>query len=118
MTRFLAAAAILLFVGSARAATFDESIPSGANFDKAEFRLWMPDGAGRLRALVILVPGSNGDGRPQVEEPFWQDFATTHQLGLVGVRLTDKPHDQMFLENYVDVSKGSGQAFLDALASF
>ena len=109
---------MLLFVGSARAATFDESIPSGANFDKAEFRLWMPDGALRLRALAVLVPGSNGDGRPQVDEPFWQQFATKHQLGLVGVRLTDKPHEQMFIEHYVDVSKGSGQAFLEALARF
>ena len=42
----------------------------------------------RLRALVILVPGSNGDGRAQVDEPFWQAFATKHQLGLVGARLT------------------------------
>jgi dienelactone hydrolase len=101
----------------AAAATFDVSMPSGANFDKAEFRLWIPEGAARVRALAILVPGSNGDGRPQVDEPFWQEFATKHQAALVGVRLTDKQHDQMFLENYVDVSKGSGQAFLDALAS-
>ena len=100
------------------ASTFDESMPPGANYDKAEFRLWIPDGAAKLRALAILVPGSNGDGRAQVEEPFWQEFATKHQLGLVGVRLTDKQHDQMFIEHYVDVSKGSGQAFLDALASF
>jgi dienelactone hydrolase len=99
------------------ASTFDVSMPSGANFDKAEFRLWIPDGVARLRALAILVPGSNGDGRPQVDEPFWQEFATKHQVGLVGVRLTDKQHDQMFIEHYVDVSKGSGQAFLDALAS-
>src|ERR1041385_1008542 len=128
MRPFFAAVAIVCLSASARAATdrgagapgviFEESMPPGDNYDKADFRLWMPDGAGRLRALVILVPGSNGDGRPQVDEPFWQEFATTHQVGLVGVRLTDKPHDQMFIEHYVDVSKGSGQAFLDALASF
>src|SRR5437773_7899027 len=116
MINLLRFAVILLAVAGrpAFAATFEESIPPGANYDKAEFRLWLPDGAGRVRALVILVPGSNGDGRAQVDEPFWQAFATKHQLGLVGVRLTDKPHDQMFIEHYVDVSKGSGQAFLDA----
>src|SRR5260221_12924322 len=114
MPRFFAAIAIVLLAGSARAATFDESILPGANFDKAEFRLWLPDDAGRVRALVILVPGSNGDGRAQVDEPFWREFATKHQLALIGVRLTDKPHDQMFIEHYVDVSKGSGQAVLDA----
>ncbi|HZT75806.1 MAG TPA: hypothetical protein VFA27_04055 [Vicinamibacterales bacterium] len=101
----------------AQAATFDESIPSGANFDKAEFRLWLPEGAAPVRALAILVPGSNGDGRGQVDDPFWQAFATKERVGLVGVRLTDKQHDQMFIEHYVDVSKGSGQAMLDALAS-
>ncbi|HZP47839.1 MAG TPA: hypothetical protein VFB07_04870 [Vicinamibacterales bacterium] len=104
--------------GSAAAASFDETIAPGANFDKAEFRLWLPDTAGPVRALAILVPGSNGDGRGQVDDPFWQQFATKQHVGLVGVRLTDKPHDQMFIEHYVDVSKGSGQALLDALASF
>jgi len=99
------------------AATFDESLPSGANFDKADFRLWLPDTPGAVRALAILVPGSNGDGRGQVDDPVWQTFATQHRVGLIGVRLTDKQHDQMFIEHYVDVSKGSGQAFLDALAS-
>ena len=57
---------------------------------------------------MILVPGSNGDGRGAVDEPFWRDFATRHQLALVGCRFTDKPHDQMFLEHYVEVAKGTG----------
>ena len=58
----------------AAAATLDESAPPGANYDQAEFRFWYPDSAGPLRALVILVPGSNGDGRPQVDEEFWREF--------------------------------------------
>ena len=99
------------------AATFDYAAPPGANYDKAEFRLWLPDAPGPARALVILVPGSNGDGRGQVDDPFWQAFAAARHLALVGCRLTDKPHDQMFIEHYVDVSKGSGQALLGALAS-
>jgi dienelactone hydrolase len=39
-------------------------------------------------------------------------------VGLVGCRFTDKQHDQMFIEHYVDVSKGTGPALLTALASF
>ena len=39
-------------------------------------------------------------------------------LALVGVRLTDKQHDQAFIEHYIDVAKGSGQAFLDTLTTF
>ncbi len=110
--------ALLVGAGSASAATLDESVPSGANFDKAEFRFWYPDSAPPLRALVILVPGSNGDGRAQVDEEFWRAFATRLNVGLVGCRFTDKQHDQMFIEHYVDVAKGTGPALLTALASF
>jgi poly(3-hydroxybutyrate) depolymerase len=99
-------------------AAIEESIPSGENFDKAEFRLWLPDGAGALKAILVLVPGSNGDGRPMADDPVWQAFATKHRLALVACRFTDKPHDQNFIEAYVNVSHGSGQALLDALATF
>ena len=98
--------------------TFDEVVTPGNNFDKAEFRLWVPESPNGIRAVVVLMPGSNGDGRPQVDDSVWQAFATKHQLALLGGRLTDKPHDQSFIEHYVNVSQGSGQALLDALAAF
>jgi poly(3-hydroxybutyrate) depolymerase len=98
--------------------TIDETIPPGNNFDKAEFRLWIPRNAGALRGALILVPGSNGDGRAQAEDTVWQAFATKQKLAIVGVRFTDKPHDQSFIEDYVNVAKGSGQALLDVLGKF
>jgi len=94
---------------------FDETIPSGRNFDKAEFRLWIPQNLTQIRAVVVLIPGSNGDGRPEVNDAVWQKFATQFGLALLGCRFTDKPHDQSFIEEYVNVSLGSGQALLDAL---
>jgi poly(3-hydroxybutyrate) depolymerase len=117
MRRFALAVAFTALASPALAATFDEAAAPGANYDKAEFRLWLPDTPGPVRALVLLVPGSNGDGRGQVDDPFWQAFATERRLALVGCRFTDKAHDQMFLEEYVDVSRGSGQALLDALGA-
>ena len=96
----------------------DESVPSGANFDKAEFRFWLPKDAGPVRGVVVLVPGSNGDGRPMAADAFWQAFATTQRLALIACRFTDKPHEQSFIEDYVDVSRGSGQALLDVLSTF
>jgi len=98
--------------------TLDETVPPGNNFDKAEFRLWLPGDISSVRAVVILVPGSNGDGRPMADDAGWQDFATKNKLALVGVRLTDKPHEQSFIEHYVNVSQGSGQALLTALGIF
>ena len=103
---------------AANGSTFEQSIPPGANFDKAEFRLWIPPGVTTVRGVALLVPGSNGDGRAQVADSVWQGFAVKHQLALVGCRFTDKPHDQNFLEDYVNVSHGSGQALLDALTGF
>jgi len=96
----------------------DETLPPGANYDRAEFRFWLPPGAAAVRAIVVLVPGSNGDGRPMAADAFWQDFATKQQLALVACRFTDKPHEQSFIEDYVNVSRGSGQALLDVIAKF
>jgi dienelactone hydrolase len=91
------------------------SIPPGENFNTAGFRLWHSDDAGPLRGLVVLVPGSNGDGRGQVEDPTWRDFAERNDLALLGVHMTDAPHAQMFIERYVDVAEGSGEALLGAI---
>lgn len=96
----------------------EETIPPGANFDKANFRFWVPDGVSQLRAVVVLVPGSNSDGRSSADDPFWRDFATKQKVALLGCQFTDKPHDQNFIEDYVNVSRGSGQALLDALGKF
>ena len=94
---------------------FDHAMPPGANYDKAEFRMWLPPDTPTVRAVLVLVPGSNGDGRPQAEDAFWQSFATRHRLAIVACRFTDQPHEQAFLEDYVKVSDGSGQALLDAV---
>jgi pimeloyl-ACP methyl ester carboxylesterase len=99
-------------------ATLDEAAAPGRNYAKAEFRLWYPDAAGPIRAVLVLVPGSNGDGRSMAEDPVWQAFAVKQKLALVGCHITDKPHDQNFLEDYANVSQGSGQALLDALTAF
>lgn len=64
-------------------ATLEEAAPPGSNYDKAEFRLWYPNGSGPLQAIVVLVPGSNGDGRAMV------DVAHGSGQALVGA-LTDK----------------------------
>jgi poly(3-hydroxybutyrate) depolymerase len=96
----------------------EEAAPPGANYDKAEFRFWYPQSAGTLKAVLVLMPGSNGDGRPAAEDTVWQGFATKNKLAVVACRFTDKPHDQGFIEEYANVSRGSGQALLDAIAKF
>jgi len=114
----LGAGAPRMHAQAAAGTLLDEAIPPGNNFDKAEFRMWLPPGVPSFDAALVLVPGSNGDGRSMAEDKFWQEFAAAHKLAIVACRLTDKPHDQSFLEDYVNVSQGSGQALLDVLAAF
>ena len=97
------------------AQTYDLAASAGENYSVAEFRLWAPEESGALRGVVVLVPGSNGDGRDQVEDEEWRNFASRHHLALLGVHLKDAAHEQMFIERYVDVAKGSGQALVESL---
>ena len=86
-TLFVMAALVLAAMPAAAQSpasnVFDATIAPGANYDKAEFRLWVPPGVPRVRAVLVLVPGSNGDGRPMAEDAFWQSFATRHRLAIV-----------------------------------
>jgi hypothetical protein len=95
---------------------FDQAIPPGENYEIAEFRLWVPQGIETIRAVLVLTPGSNGDGRNQVMDPRWEAYAIEHQLALVGVRLRDRQPG--IFEDYVDVGRGSGDAFLTAMNNF
>jgi dienelactone hydrolase len=114
---FLACTFVATAAESQDGVTLDAAASSpGANYEKAEFRLWYPDAAPPLRAVVALVPGSNGDGRSLVDDGMWRTFAARHHLALLGCRFVDKPHDESFIEQYVDASRGSGQALLDGLA--
>jgi poly(3-hydroxybutyrate) depolymerase len=101
---------------NSQAGVTDIGVPPGVNYDKAEFRLWYPDNVPRLKAIVVLTPGSNGDGRSMATDTGWQSFATKHHVALLGCRFTDKPHEQSFIEEYVNVSLGSGQALLNAIS--
>jgi dienelactone hydrolase len=102
----------------AQSATLDETVGPGRNYAVAEFRLWHLDTDSAIRAVVVLMPGSNGDARGMVEDPVWQAFAMKHGLALMGGHITDKPHEQNFIEEYANVSQGSGDALLRALKAF
>jgi len=103
---------------SAAGQVLDEVAPPGTNYDNAEFRFWLPRDVSILRAVLVLVPGSNGDGRAMAEDSVWQAFASRNKLAIVACRFTDKPHEQSFIEHYVNVSQGSGQALLEAISRF
>ncbi len=114
----LLAAALPSAAKSAEGRTLDAALPPGENYARAEFRLWLPFGAGQLRGALILVPGSNADGRPMVDDVQWRNFAARQRLALVGCFFADHPHPQDFIEAYADAVQGSGQALLNAMSKF
>jgi len=101
-----------------QAVTLNDSIPPGKNFDKAAFRLWYPDDHKTINGIIVLMPGSNGDGRGSADDLFWQEFGRKHNYALLGCYFTDYVHDDMNIENYADVKEGSGQALLDVISLF
>jgi hypothetical protein len=87
----------------------DYEVPARAGFTKAAFRFWSPAPDQPIRAILVLVPGSNDDGRRNAKDPLWQDFARTNHLALVAC----------FMQGgYAEASSGSGDALDEALANF
>ncbi len=98
--------------------SIEEVAPPGNNYEIAEFRFWAPSDGVPLQAVLVLVPGSNGDGRAAADDSVWQAFAKSHHVALVACHYKDKTHPQNFIEAYVNVAQGSGQALLDAVDKF
>ena len=98
--------------------SIEEVAPPGNNYDIAEFRFWAPPDAGPLQAIAVLVPGSNGDGRAAADDSVWQSFAKREHVALVACHFKDKQHPQNFIEAYVNVSQGSGEALINAVNAF
>jgi poly(3-hydroxybutyrate) depolymerase len=98
--------------------SIEEVAAPGNNYEIAEFRFWAPPNAGPLQAVAVLVPGSNGDGRAAADDSVWQAFATRNHVALVACHFKDKQHPQNFIEAYVNVSQGSGDALLNAVNAF
>jgi poly(3-hydroxybutyrate) depolymerase len=98
---------------SVRAATWDCEIKPKAsdNFIKAEFRLWLDDGAPAPRALLVVLPGWQGDGRGYVTNASWQTFARKHKLGILSLKFQSEENGPA----YHTVEGGSGDALFAAL---
>lgn len=97
---------------------FDVGVPRKAHetFDDAAFRLWLPEHAGPLQGIAVVLDGINVDGRHLAARAEWQNFARAHSLALVACYFrTDDPSD--LSQAYSEAKRGSGRALLDGLAA-
>ena len=100
------------------AETYAVTMEPSAVHNMSAFKMWTPPGVAKFRAILMLNLGSNSDGRSQVDDQYWQDFAIKHDFALIGTFLTDHMHPNMMIEDYIQVSKGSGKTILDAIDHF
>jgi len=111
---------VMLFISSQllNAKVLNDSIPPGKNYEKAAFRLWYSDDIETIHGILVIVPGSNGDGRIQISDTIWQLFAQKHGLAILACYYKDYESSDSFIERYVNVSQGSGQALLKVIRKF
>lgn len=98
--------------------TYEVTMEPSAVHNMAAFKMWTPPDVGKFRGILMLNPGSNGDGRAQVDDKYWQDFAIKHDFALIDTHLTDHIHPNMMIEDYIQVDKGSGKAILGTIDHF
>jgi hypothetical protein len=92
-----------------------ETIPfrPAANMTRAEIRHL--DLVSRPVAVLVLCPGMNGQGTRELQDPKWQEFARTQNLGLMAISFASDPGLLDHGKGYPFAADGSGQILLDAI---
>jgi poly(3-hydroxybutyrate) depolymerase len=80
-----------------------------------KFSYWKPAKVNHPKAVVVLVPPSQSDGRDWVNDPKWQAFAEHEELGLLGCFMQDDIPEGL-VEDYCNVRvTGSGRELIHFL---
>lgn len=67
------------------------------------------------KAVLVLVPGCNGDGRVFLTESKWIDFARKNHVGIIGVSFYSPENILKEKRGYYDASRGAGHALISLL---
>jgi hypothetical protein len=102
---------------SAQQVFYDDNY-DGPNYYDARFSLWLPDSVSEIKGIVLLVPGTQSDGREDIFDEAWQSFAAKRQLGLIGCFFTDRNSNESGGEGYIEAGKGSGEALFSSIEIF
>lgn len=78
----------------------------------ARFRFWLPDAKRPVLGMIVLTPGSNGDGRGDAVAADWQALARELDFGLVACMFQGtSPNDT----GYCYAANGSGKVLIEAI---
>jgi pimeloyl-ACP methyl ester carboxylesterase len=116
MTKLLTGLLVALLGGPLFAATLELDVPpaSGEKYKSAQFRLWLPDDVGHIRALIIKQHGCGRNGIDHADDAQWQTLARKHEAALLGSHFVQ---DQQCAD-WFDPANGSDRALATALKDF
>ena len=80
---------IFIIYETIAAETYDISIPENdtANYNYAEFRIWLNDSIDTLRGIYWFMHANNGDSRNIIYDTIYQNLASNKQFALMGARI-------------------------------
>jgi hypothetical protein len=110
--RFLQVTALLLMTlvsWSAKATVVDWEATRFADHQMA-LRCYLPDEVHQVRAIIVLVPGMNGDGRSMANDPEWMGLAQRNGCALIGCSIKGIQGAV-----YHEVVQWSGELFLSGI---
>ncbi len=89
------------------------SLRPARDMTRADLYVW--SAVRRPEAVLVLTPGTNGNGESLVRQDEWQDFAREHNLALVGVSFASP--DAILPENrgYYYAAQGSGELLVEGI---
>jgi len=76
----------------------------------AAFKMWLPGDVQQLDAMLILVPGHDGDGRGMADDADWQALARYWHCGIVACKMRG--------DSYDTASRWSGNYVMQSLKEF
>jgi hypothetical protein len=117
LVALIAAAAVAAQKAVPRSDCFDVQIAPSASdrFAAAEYHLWVPEGKGPLRGVIVRQHGCGNAattyGHALAHDAQWQALARKHRCALLGTRML--PREQC--QDWADPANGSGDALVEAL---
>lgn len=84
------------------------------NYDYAEFGLHLPDSLSKVKGILVLVNGHNGNGMYFKNDGAWREFANRNNMAIVGCYMVGNHYDR----RYYLAGGGSGYALISALENF
>lgn len=88
------------------------TIAPGNNYKLANFRLVVPKKYDECKAILLAIPGYQGNGLAIADRKGWLDFAIENKLAIMTVHMqSDRKRP-----NYHKMDQDSGRAFFEALS--